>query len=34
MRKTIFGWMIVFAALRFLDRSVRQSNKEIGRAHV
>lgn len=31
MRKTPFGWMLVFFALRFLDRSVRQSTKVLRR---
>ena len=29
MRKTLFGWMLAFSALRFLDRSVRQSTKAL-----
>ena len=31
MRKTLFGWMLAFSALRFLDRSVRQSTKALRR---
>ena len=31
MRKTLFGWMLAFSALRFLDRSVRQSTKVLRR---
>ena len=31
MRKTLFGWMIAFSVLRFLDRSVRQSTKALRR---
>ncbi len=31
MRKTLFGWMLSFSALRFLDRSVRQSTKALRR---
>lgn len=31
MRKTLFGWMIAFSALRFFGRSVRQSNKALRR---
>ncbi len=31
MRKTLFGWMLAFSALRFLDRSVRQSIKALRR---
>ena len=29
MRKTLFGWMLAFSGLRFLDRSVRQSTKTL-----
>ena len=31
MRKTLFGWMLAFSALCFLDRSVRQSTKTLRR---
>jgi len=31
MRETLFGWMLAFSALRFLDRSVRQSTKALRR---
>ena len=31
MGKTLFGWMLAFSSLRFLDRSVRQSTKVLRR---
>ena len=31
MKKTLFGWLLAFTTLRFLDRSVRQSNKALRR---
>jgi len=29
MRKTLFGWMLAFSVLRFLDLSVLQSTKAL-----